>query len=305
MTNLHYIILSALIISSASISGILLIKSSKRIATYISNNLLTLSSLSAGVFLVTSFLLITETLHLLPLNQALIAYGIGLLAYVLLHQVFRHHRHGDSHEHHEHHKKQSAWKMLIGDTLHNIADGLLLVSSFGFGTSIGITNALSIVLHEIPQEISEFIVLKKSGYTNREAVYRNIATALSIFVGVGIGLALISTESVQAYILGATGTFFLGIVFTDLFPLKTVVKSSKKWDMLAALLIGILLMASISQALGHEHSHEGHDHDHGHEHHEEHEHEHEEEFDLELVEEDHHEDEHSHDEHDHDHGHSH
>jgi len=286
MSALHYIILSALVIASASMAGIAVIKSSKRLANFVNNNLLSLSALSGGVFIVTSVLLMFETLKLLPLQQALMAFAIGLLLYLLIHEIFNHHRHGDNSDHHHEHKKQSAWKILIGDTLHNIADGLLLVSSFGFGIGIGISNAISIALHEIPQEISEFIVLKKSGYTNTEAVYRNVATALSIFVGIGLGLALITTESIQAYMLGATSTFFLGIVFTDLFPLKEVIQSKKRASMSAAFVIGILIMLTISQSFGHEHGGEGHDHAHDEVYHTEEEHEHD--FHEDHVEEDHH-----------------
>lgn len=291
MSALHYIILSALIIASASMSGIAIIKSSKRLANFVNNNLLSLSALSGGVFIVTSVLLMFETLKLLPLQQALMAFAIGLILYLLIHEIFNHHRHGDNSDHHHDHAKQSAWKVLIGDTLHNIADGLLLVSSFGFGIGIGISNAISIALHEIPQEISEFIVLKKSGYTNTEAVYRNVATALSIFVGVGLGLALITTESIQAYMLGATSTFFLGIVFTDLFPLKEVIYSKKRGEMIAAFTVGILIMTTISQSFGHEHGTEGHDHDHAYE-----EAYHSEEVHEETLapEEEHHEEHHDH-----------
>ena len=268
MTALHYIILSGLIISALSISGVALIKSSKKIARFVERNLMILSAASAGVFLVTSSLLIHETLKLLPLHGALGAFAIGIAAYFILHRVFNHHRHGEGKDHdhsHDHENKQAAWKVLVGDTIHNIADGLLLVSSFGFGTSIGITNALSIALHEIPQEISEFMVLRKSGYSNTEAAFRNFATALSIFVGIGIGLALINTEAIQAYLLGATATFFLGIVFTDLFPLKTILKGKNILQMFSALILGALFMIAVSQSLGHSHGHEGsHDHDHNH-----------------------------------------
>jgi len=294
MNTLHYIILSGILISLLSISGVALISTSKRLATFVEKNLMSLSALSAGVFLVTSFLLIKETLELLPLTSAVISFGIGIIAYVLLHSVFNHHRHGDSHEHeHQHNGKQAAWKIMIGDTVHNIADGLLLVTSFAFGNVVGFSTTLSIILHEIPQEISEFLVLKKAGYTNKEAAYRNLATASSIFVGIGIGLALINTESIQAYLLGATATFFLGIVFTDLFPIKQVLKEGKTISMLSALILGAAIMSSVSMSLGHSHSHEG-DHDH-----KEHEHSHE----MEGVHEEYESNEHDSDETEHNHQH--
>lgn len=254
MTTLHYIILSGVLISLISISGVALIKSSKRLAGYIERNLMPLSALSAGVFLVTSFILIRETLEILPLTSAIFSFAIGAVTYVVLHNVFKHHRHGAHHDHgHDH--KHAAWKVLIGDTIHNIADGMLLVTSFAFGNPVGFSTTLSIMMHEVPQEVSEFLVLKRAGYSTREATYRNIATATSIFVGIAIAIALINTEAIQAYLLGATAAFFLGIVFTDLFPVRKVFTEKKSLQMVSALVLGILVMSAITTSLGHSHTH--------------------------------------------------
>lgn len=249
MENIYLILLSGLVISFISVLGVLIIKSHPKVAAYVNKNLTTFTAMSAGIFLVTSYLLIRETLEILALHQAIIAFVGGIVIYTILHKTLSPHRHmGD---HHEHDHKKSAWKILIGDAIHNVADGLLLVASFGAGSTIGLSNALSIALHEVPQEISEFLVLKKSGYSNTEAVYRNFATALSIFVGIVIGLFLIQSSVLQAYLLGITSTFFLGIVFTDLFPVRMLIKNKELGRMSAALILGIILMTGISLILGH------------------------------------------------------
>lgn len=254
MDTLHYIIISGILISALSISGVALIKTSKKIAEFVEKNLMPLSALSAGVFLVTSFLLIKETLEILPFFSALLSFGIGIVAYVLLHNTFKHHRHGTQHDHgHDH--KHAAWKVLIGDTIHNIADGMLLVTSFAFGNPVGFSTTLSIMLHEIPQEISEFLVLKRAGYSTKEATYRNVATATSIFIGISVGIVLINTEVIQAYLLGATAAFFLGIVVTDLFPIQKIVREKNPLPKVNALILGILIMSIITMGLSNGHSH--------------------------------------------------
>lgn len=269
MNELLSILVSGLGIAGLSISAVAIIKINPRIGAFVESRLLELSAVSAGVFLVTSILLMRETIELLSTHQAIIAFLIGGLGYIILHQVFNHHRHGKQHEH-EHHDKRSAWKLLIGDTIHNIADGMLLVSSFGLSPAIGFSSAASVALHEFPQEVSEFLVLRKSGYTNLEASLRNFGTALSIFVGIFIGIVMITTVTLQAYLLGATATFFLGIVVTDLFPLKKIITSKKKIALISSLAIGVIVMFTISQLLGHGHSHEdGHVGEHIHEHEEE------------------------------------
>lgn len=265
--NIELILLYGLIISFVSILGVGIVKSNKKVASFINSHLDALTALSAGVFLVTSFTLARETLEILTLTNATIAFAIGIVSYIILHKVLSPHRHeGDNHEH-VHDSKKSAWKLLIGDTVHNIADGIFLVASFGVSSFVGISTALSIMLHEAPQEISEFLVLRKSGYTTTEATYRNFGTALSIFIGIAIGLLVTQSPVFQAYLLGATATFFLGIVFTDLFPITTILKNKKKvGQMFAALVIGIVIMTGISSALGHSHEHGGHDNHHAHDH---------------------------------------
>lgn len=255
MDNLHLVLISGLIISSISIAGIAVLRIHPRIATFVEKNLLYLSAVSAGVFLVTSSLLIKETFEILPLSGSVMAFSMGILLYLVLHHALSPHRHMGSEHIHIHDEKKAGWKIIIGDTLHNIADGLLLVASFGASSTLGISNALSIALHEAPQEISEFLVLKKSGFTNREAVYRNFASALSIFIGIAIGLFFITTETLQAYLLGITATFFLGIVFTDLFPVQRLLRTGQFKKTFSALLVGILFMSIVRVSLGHEHTH--------------------------------------------------
>ncbi|MGB0925320.1 MAG: ZIP family metal transporter, partial [Minisyncoccia bacterium] len=250
MENILYILLSGFIISLASISGVALIKSHKKIAACVEKNLETMGALSGGIFLVTSISLGRETLHSLGTAQALVAFVIGIILYIMLQKITGSHRHmGDDHNHSHQHDKKSALKILVGDAIHNIADGLLLVTSFGTSLVTGFSTAFSILLHETPQEISEFLVLRKSGYTNKEALYKNIATAMSIFIGIGLGFILINTQTLQGYLLGISAAFFIGIIFNDLFPVWNLTKSAKSKKTIIAFALGFVAMFSIISGL--------------------------------------------------------
>lgn len=270
MHEVSSIIISGLIVSSISLLGIFFVQKN-RLGHYIQKNLGLMTAMSAGIFLVTSCLLIRETFELLSLKLGIIALLLGALVYLLLQQTFggHHHKHlGDSEEHRHEHEQRAAWKILIADFIHNIADGLFLVLAFSSGTGLGIFALLSVILHEAPQEISEFIVLKKAGYSNKKALVRNFITALSIFLGIAIGFFMQETEILQGFLMGISASFFLAVVFQDLFPLGEIqsMKQSKKlWKYF---IIGIVIMLVISSLLGHSHHHE-HDHDHGDTHHEE------------------------------------
>lgn len=256
MANLSYILVSGLLISMVSMTGVALLRVHPRIALFVEKNLLGLGALSAGIFLVTSGVLINETIEVLSPKSALASFAMGIVLYLFLHHFLSPHRHKGINHRHPHNEKRYGLKIIVGDALHNIADGLLLVASFGVGHTVGIANAVSIAIHEVPQEISEFLVLRKSGFTNIEAAYRNFASALFIFVGIALGLFLVQTSAIQAHLLGITATFFLGIVVTDLFPIKKLIQSKQFFKMLVVLLVGMSFMVLVRQGLGHGHSHE-------------------------------------------------
>ena len=261
--NIELILFYGLIISFVSMTGVAIVKSNKKVAAFVNKHLNILTAVSAGVFLVTSFILARETIEILSLTNALVAFAIGIIIYLLLHKVLSPHRHEGSEHTHDHDHKRSGWKILIGDAIHNIADGIFLVAAFGVSPTVGSSTALSIILHEAPQEISEFLVLRKSGYTTAEDSFRNFGTDLSIFVGIAIGLIVTQSSVLQAYLLGITATFFLGIVFTDLFPIRTIMKHKENIGQLfAALSLGILIMLGINMSLGHDHGHDYDEHEH-------------------------------------------
>ena len=57
---------------------------------------------------------------------------------------------------------------LIGDGIHNFVDGILIASSFLVDPALGLATTIAIVLHEIPQEISDISVLIRGGYKKNE-----------------------------------------------------------------------------------------------------------------------------------------
>lgn len=254
MENIEYILLAGFIISAASLSGVALIKLHKKIAYAIEKNLEILGALSGGIFLITTYSIGHESLEILGLYRALTAFFVGFILYLLMERITTSHRHKGSCDKHDHiHDKSSGMKVLIGDAIHNIADGLLLVASFGTSLVAGWSTTLSIFLHETPQEISEFIVLKKSGYSTTEASYKNVATALSIFIGIALGFVFLKTDSLQGYLLGISASFFIGIIFKDLFPIQHILKHKNKYRVIVAFIIGAGFMLFVSQILGHSH----------------------------------------------------
>ena len=52
---------------------------------------------------------------------------------------------------------------MVGDTVHNFVDGVLIAAAFLQSTELGVVTAVAIIAHEIPQEVGDFLILLHSG----------------------------------------------------------------------------------------------------------------------------------------------
>ena len=55
--------------------------------------------------------------------------------------------------------------MLVGDSIHNFCDGIIIAAAFLTDPSLGLVTALAIIAHEIPQEVGDYIVLLNAGFS--------------------------------------------------------------------------------------------------------------------------------------------
>lgn len=253
--NTNLAIITALGIAILSFSGALL--SFKKINSWFSQKIKFLTIFAAGVFTMTSLGLMSETFEFLPKNTAVISILGGFIGMLILHKILP--------ETHHHHDKdcescispKSGPKLLVGDMIHNIADGIVLVAAFSVSKEVGIIATFSIAIHEFIQEISEYIVLRNSGYSIKKTLILNFISSLSIFIGVIVGLLLTQDPEFQAILLGISAGAFLHIVFHDLIPYDSMRKINKKasWNYIGVFLLGIALMIAVGFSMPHTHEH--------------------------------------------------
>lgn len=144
----------------------------------------------------------------------------------------------------ERHLHAAAPIILIGDAFHNAIDGVVIAASFLTSTELGIFVTLSVVLHEIPQELGDFGILIKSGYSRQKAFWYNaLSGATAIVFGVAAFFLLESIKSLIPYVLAFSAASFLYIALADLIPemhRKTSFKASLSQVLL--ILLGILII---------------------------------------------------------------
>jgi zinc and cadmium transporter len=127
--------------------------------------------------------------------------------------------HGAHHHHHEHREHASAFLVLVGDSIHNALDGVLIAAAFLTDVRLGIVTSIAVMAHEIPQEIGDFAVLLHSGMSRTRALALNLLTSLTSMVGGVVAyFALGSAMDWLPYALAVAAACFLYVAVADLIP---------------------------------------------------------------------------------------
>ncbi len=154
---------------------------------------------------------------------------LGLLGFFLLEKaaLYRHghHHEGDDPHHHHHHgfDQEQAGRggasVLVGDSIHNFCDGLIIAAAFLADTKLGVVTALAIVAHEVPQEVGDYIVLLNAGFSRTRALVYNALSGLAGVVGGLVGYWLVAPmEGLFAYLLVVAASSFIYVAVADLLP---------------------------------------------------------------------------------------
>ena len=132
--------------------------------------------------------------------------------------------------------------LLIGDTVHNFIDGILITVTFLADPGLGILTAVAVAAHEIPQEIGDFSVMLHHGWSRAKVLAGNIVSALASVVGALAAYAL--KDSIIPFVpelMAFTAGVFIYIAIADLIPEVTAKTArDRTWHVFALLVIGII-----------------------------------------------------------------
>jgi len=198
---------------------------------------------------------------------------IGILLFFILEKllVWRHcHSHAceahgeDSHDEHEHDhahahnhshdnsRRATGMFIILGDSIHNFVDGVLIGAAFLTDPQLGIVTSLAVAAHEIPQEVGDFAILLHSGYTRKKAlIYNMLASLTTVIGGVLAYFSLGDLHHILPYFLTLAASSFIYIAVADLIPSlhqKTDIKTSLQ--QIGFILAGVVLIL-VMQGIAH------------------------------------------------------
>ncbi len=213
MTNFLWAVGASIVVSIISLVGVftLLLKDE-----WLDRILFLLISFAAGGLIGGAFLhLLPESLEQSRDSNIFLYVILGFVLFFVL-EKYLHWRHC--------HKENCAthaftYLNLIGDTVHNLSDGLVIGASFVVSAHFGLITTLVIIFHEIPQEIGDFGVLIYGGFNKSKALFYNFISGLACILGALIGFFLSAHNTAfSIFLLPITAGGFIYVAACDLIP---------------------------------------------------------------------------------------
>jgi zinc and cadmium transporter len=118
-----------------------------------------------------------------------------------------------------HDRGRSGALIIVGDTVHNFIDGVLIAAAFLQSTELGVVAALAIIAHEIPQEVGDFLILLHSGYSRTRALAVNLLSSIATVIGGVLGYYTLQLlEALEPILLGVVAASMIYVAVADLIP---------------------------------------------------------------------------------------
>jgi zinc and cadmium transporter len=109
--------------------------------------------------------------------------------------------------------------LLGSDALHNIGDGMAIAAAFAVSIRLGVVTSFAVIVHEVPEEIADYALLRASAVPKRRALLALAAVQLT--AGIGAAGTLLASDRIAhsaAVIMALAGGTFAYIALVDLAP---------------------------------------------------------------------------------------
>ena len=161
--------------------------------------------------------LLPQALETIEPSRALATLLGGVITFFLLEKfvLWRHCHDGHQCEVHS----SAASLVIIGDAFHTFVDGAVIAAAVLTSVPLGVTTALAVAAHEIPQEVGDVAILLRAGYSRSRALSLNLMSGLGGVLGAaGMLFASQSLPYALPYVLAFAAGSFLYVAMSDLIP---------------------------------------------------------------------------------------
>ena len=143
--------------------------------------------------------------------------------------------------------------ILLGDTLHNFVDGVLIATAFLVSVPLGIATAIAVLAHELPQELGDMVILINSGFKPWQAYVFNALSGLASLVGALVAYAAKAVIMPYIpYMLAIAAASFLYIAASNLDPVVQHEPSRRKTLIQTSCLLGgVVALGALHHLLHH------------------------------------------------------
>jgi len=211
-----------------------------------------LVSYAIGALLGAAFLeVIPRAFEIGRVREAAIAILAGIFCFFVLEKLllWRHCHTENCEVHDQHDHGRSGALIVVGDTVHNFVDGVLIAAAFLQSIELGIITALAIIAHEIPQEVGDFLILLHSGYSRAKALVVNLLSSTATIIGGVAGYyGLQFFRDWEAVLLGVVAASMIYVAVADLIPglhRRPELRDTASQALLIALGIGSIALVRI------------------------------------------------------------
>ena len=176
-----------------------------------------LVSYAVGALLGVALLaILPESLEQLPPAQVFATLLAGILIFFILEKlVLWRHCHTNDCEVHD----SAAPLVLVGDAVHNFVDGAVIAAATMTSIPLGVSTAIAVAAHEIPQEVGDFAILLHAGYSRQRALVVNALSGAAGMVGALVALVWFEyMPRLLPHFLALAAASFLYVAMADLIP---------------------------------------------------------------------------------------
>ncbi|MFX1511251.1 MAG: ZIP family metal transporter [Promethearchaeota archaeon] len=232
----------------ATLLGILMMEKKQQWAIEYSHYV---NSFAAGLILsVAFFQLGPEASELTEIDEAFFAVFLGFFVFYILENLLVLHSGAEMHYcvddegSHSNHLSQTGWMVFSGLAFHSLIDGIFIGVGFEVSSNVGLLAATAVILHEVPEGVTSFAILRES-MELRQARLLAIIVAIATPLGAVLSVLFIGSlnETTIGMILAIAAGTFIYVASADLIP--ETHESEGKVVNLIAFLIGAILIYSL------------------------------------------------------------